>query len=103
MVKKQNKLKYFIIAIIVIVIYFLMVRYPAGKIVEDRPVLKILCEMYPFQDVGGCGNFICDDETDYTFKLLENWSGYNGCNESTKGYKDGKIYGLTCCNIIPMT
>ncbi len=101
-----------IVLSLVIVISILF--YPiGGKIVEDKPLLKNICEFNPICRVTTGGGINCKRldailesgrlPTGSDFLEYAKWEGYKGCNNNTKGFDGGEyIRGIEHCVCPPI-
>lgn len=90
--------------------YFYFGRPILGKVVEERPIFRKLCELQWECHVGTGGLRQCgySDNTPKHYKIdktdeLSHISWYMGCNESTPGFTIGDagikyIKGISSCN-----
>ena len=75
---------------------FVLLRPFGTEITQDRPMIKILCEMQVSCN-SGIGPFSCrDDPHSDSFKRLSRWKGFKGCNNLTKGYEEGYVIIESC-------
>ena len=84
-----------IVSIIIFVFLYQICTVP-GDIIENEPYKQLLCSINPLTEMGRA-SYVCNNENDYTFKKLKDWSGYYGCNESTINYNNGYVENLTKC------
>lgn len=97
--KKKALVIYSLILFIYVVFYFFIINYDIGP-VEDDTFLKIMCKLNPETEVVvSGGSYGCKGEHYHIDKYLKKWNGYHGCNESTKGYRDGYIGGIESCEL----
>ena len=101
--KKEIKIALIILGIVIFVFFVFAFFYPvAGKITEGNLFLTISCAIKPFHYVELThAVYICNHENDWHLKVLNEWKGYRGCNESTKGYYgNGQISNIHVCRIV---
>lgn len=94
--KKKSKGWIIVLSIIALLILYFFVfviwRPFDNEITQDRPIIKLLCQMQT-----AChyvtGPWPCEDltEEDWMYQKIRKWDGYNGCNESSDGFNNGVI------------
>ena len=61
-----------------------------GMITKDRPVIRTLCQMQVVCNIGEA-LYQCYSVKQHKYVVnarLEAWPGYNGCNQSTLGFRE---------------
>ena len=92
-----------IILFILYVSIFVVLRPFMGEITQDRPIMRVLCEMQADCSASR-GDYYCSSNGGTYDEKFKKWSDYNGCNESTEGYsvyenggkKWGRVYVESC-------
>ena len=84
--------------VIILVILFLFISYIyifigkrpfGGEITQDRPIMKMLCEMQMECRAGIAEAYACTEEVDSDwYRRLSRWKDFEGCkNKKTKNKK----------------
>ncbi len=74
---------------------FILIRPFDNTITQDRPVMEKLCELQ-LKCESGEGKYRCSSKGRLrasSVSELEQWSDYNGCNESTDGFSVSGDFG----------
>lgn len=96
--------------LVLLVIYFLtfvIIRPFDNMIVEDRPIMEMLCEMQArcnsvniSWSCDGIDQAIQEGQPvkGWKHKKIANWKGYKGCNESSQGFIGNNIILKESCS-----